>query len=143
LNPDEGGLYAPVRTSLFQITSGQTAAGPTAAVTFDTTTFDPLGIGASVGGVFTPPPGSYLLNVVLPVQTSANTTIELRIYKNGANTVPPQKTADNVLLGTATTVGVTGIVDCNGTDTFQIEASVGSGTWSTYSGYGMLLITPA
>jgi hypothetical protein len=35
LNPDEGGLYAPVRTSLFQITTGQTAAGPTAAVTFD------------------------------------------------------------------------------------------------------------
>lgn len=141
----------PLYTSLFSNHATTTFTTTVAkAMPFDTLIFDPLGVGAPVAGVFTPPAGSYLLMGEINMVDGNNEAFSLRveIQKNSAALSNPLLTFNNiaaVATGAQVSVPFHGVVNCNGTDTFSIVCTVtgAAGTLQTGADESHLIISLA
>jgi len=116
----------PLSTSLFSLASPVGFTTNTAkALQFDTVDFDPLSIGAPISGVFTPPAGSYALMATAETFDSSNETMSsiIAIYKNGVAVTrfSNQANAAGTSSGEIMNVALNGVINMNGTDTFQVE----------------------
>jgi hypothetical protein len=137
----------PLSTSYFTRTTSQTFTTNTAApLQLTNVVFDPLNIGSAVAGVFTPPAGSYRIEAQVSSQDSANEAFQARvdIYKNGAvltNGPCFAYQSDAALSLSSISTTVLGVINCNGTDTFQIEVTlVGAGGTLTTQANGVQLL---
>jgi len=120
----------PQQTSLFTRAANQTlttAVG--AAVNWDTLVFDPLGIGAGVSGVFTPPAGTYRVEAV--VSCNDNTAevfdAQLELFKNGASLTKVIKAlaqGGSAAASSQLAVPLIGVIPMNGSDTFQVQVTL-------------------
>lgn len=109
---------------------------------------DPLGIGPAVVGVFTPPRGSYRVEAFCTVEDSAAETLTavLRLFKNGAGAGNINGFIQHaVTAGGSVQVSVSDIVNCDGSDTFQIQltATGAAGALTVRSSTMGLLVSPA
>lgn len=137
-------------TSRFADDASQALANSVAEpLLFSDLSEDPLGIGAPVVGVFTPPRGSYRIDAYCSIQnTSAEaTTATLAIYKNGVS-ISNQSSGYFSLSLTANAkvqISCMGIVNCDGADTFQVQITVvgAAGTLTVPASTQSLLVTPA
>lgn len=147
-----GSLPTSSQTSLYSQHASEsfTTATPK-ALAWDTLIFDPLGIGAGVAGVFTPPLGIYRIEVQTSLGDSASTEtfqITIELLKNGASLASPLKSEwDNVTVLSLPRVSQTllGIVQCSGTDTFQIQCTLtgAAGALASVADACQLLVSPA
>jgi len=121
----------PTQTSMFTIGSAQTLTTtvPT-VVDVDELVYDPLGIGSSAAGVFTPPAGTYLVSGYMAFNDSANENFSavLTVFKNGAALRTESSSARMTISGASTgdsvTLPISDIVTCNGTDTVSFVATL-------------------
>ncbi len=138
-------------TSFYSQHAAQTIATATpTAVAWDTLISDPIGIGASAAGVFTPPQGAYRVEAFVCVTDSAaeafNATIELQ--KNGASLASPIKATVGSLTAGNTyrfELSLGGLILASGTDTFRILATLtgAAGTLQVSADSAQLVISPA
>jgi len=125
---------APQGTSVFNYNNDTLvfSTGVAQNLAYDTVVFDPLGIGAPVAGVFTPPAGSYRLEAVT---TSTDSVAEVfqsltQIFKNGAYATTTNRGrvvsdfgAVNASFNEQVNIN-TGVVTCNGTDTIALNTTL-------------------
>lgn len=109
---------------------------------------DPLGVGAAVVGVFTPPRGSYRVEATCSViDTSAETlSVLLQLFKNGVAVDNTNGFVSHAVPASgAIQVCVSGIVNCDGSDTFQVQitATGAAGTLNVQASTSSLLVSPA
>ncbi len=120
----------PQQTSLFTRNTNQTfATGTPSAVNFQSNPYDPLEVGLPVAGVFTPPAGCYRLKacVTLADASPESFSCEIEIMKNGASLPFPcaaNGTCPSFASGELVNLAVEGIIPCNGSDTFQVTATL-------------------
>jgi hypothetical protein len=139
----------PLSTSFYALHTTETFTSTVPkAVVFDSTKYDPLGIGAPVVGVFTPPAGSYRVETSVSFTDSASEafTASLLFYKNGvAITDSDSQAGSGAGIGAGAGFQISNIcvINCNGTDTFAIEATLtgAAGTLSAIA--GQLLVSLA
>lgn len=118
-NKDTG----PSSMTVYKLGSDQTLlTGAAEIVEFDTVVYDPLNIGSPTAGVFTPPAGSYLVEVVLGVADAAaeSFSANLTVRKNGAtlsNVIQSYIALDNGASAPNIQIIAKGIVPLNGSDT--------------------------
>jgi hypothetical protein len=144
-----GDQAGPSRQSFFQQSTAQSfATGVAEPMDLSVKTYDPLNIGTPATGVFTPPKGVYRLDAYGTFSdTSAETfTIQMEIMKNGVALSQPAKSIDastNIAGGNRSAGPVSGIISCNGTDTFQIQVTLtgAAGTLASTANCGGLLVS--
>lgn len=150
--PQTGDSTASSESTTFrtQVASQSLATGVSEPVEFDTLIVDPLGIGAPVVGVFTPPAGAYDIDALVCVSDTAAEllAVTLRLFKNGA-ALTPNYTASMAetyaATGPTVQIGMRGYVICNGTDTFAImvTATGAAGTLVCVANQAQLAIRAA
>jgi len=120
------------------------------ALSFAQLVNDPLGIGAGVAGVFTPPRGSDLLTAGCSFNDSSAEacTFQLEIWQNGAALT--QRVFQKTFEGGAAAaeqqyLAASAVVNCNGSDTFQIQvtATGAAGTLTVLASTQYLIVQPA
>jgi hypothetical protein len=116
-------------TAMYTLTADQTgiSSGAYTTIAFDSTLFNNLSIN-NVAGVFTPPSGNYIIQLVV-YTTGSSTTTQLGahgdIYKNG---VQDSVIIDAFIALSSSTSNRTffvgyGYVSCNGTDTVELKVA--------------------
>jgi hypothetical protein len=125
-NPDT----FPQQTSFYTQTASESFVNATPkALAWDTLVFDPLSVGVGASGVFTPPAGCYRIEAMACFNdsTAEAFTANLQLFKNGAaltNQIVSQTLSNNAAGAETTSLSLAGVVPMNGTDTFQIEATL-------------------
>jgi len=115
-------------------------------IAFDTVAVDALSIGAGSSGTFTPPAGAYLLFCDVSVADTAaeSLSVLMRIFKNGANTVPVFGSFAESTSASVEDVSCSccGYILANGTDTFAVSvtATGAAGTLSIVAGRTQLIV---
>lgn len=143
---------APLYTSQFMNSVNQAfPTGVTTKMDFDSVAYDPLGIGVTVGGFFTPPAGSYRVLVTHTViDTSSEVFIaSIRIAKNGVFPAVPFSQAVNSEIDSAAgasnqfSMTIQGIFNMNGTDTLAIWLTLTGAAGTLSSEQPMIIWTLA
>lgn len=144
---------SPSYTSVFTNSGGDQAYATTVAENVDfvrSASFDPLGWGDPVLGVFTPPRGSYDIDVRLVARDTATEAFAIvgRFHKNGAVlSIPINCRNDNGtnIAAPDTPASMRGVVNFNGTDTFAVNVTLtgAAGTLTLQDDFCQLIIRPA
>lgn len=127
---------SPRTCSLFLLHHTQAyTTGTPAVVEFDETIFDAMGVGSGlVGGVFTPPKGTYKLTANFSVRMgiAGDVSVDLFFLKNGSTTLLgsgpsyvsyARETQETATLVPYIQITLVTIVECNGSDTFALQAT--------------------
>lgn len=121
----EPGTLVPRTLTMYNLSTNQTlVTNVGAAIDFDESLCDGIGLGAPSSGVWTMPVGTYRITVSTTMSTTAteSTTIKLSAYKNGAALSPEQSSQDdNASFAANAQMSITSIfyITSNGTDTFE------------------------
>lgn len=143
-------VQAPVgtQTSMFAMTADQTfVTGVSGALYLGGVIVDALRIGIPALGVYTPPAGAY--RILLSVRSSDSAaelfTTTFTLYKNGVSSGFTSVVEDDSTAGGDRVQTLLGYLSMNGSDTFQIQATMigAAGTLKAMTGSTFLQLVPA
>jgi hypothetical protein len=148
LSPGES--LGPSRTAYYANTTQTVTTAVEANLNFTTATFDSLGFGAGTAGSFTPPAGTYQVQVQT---TCFNSVLEvtqfiLLLRKNSGALAPTVRSQVHFDAGSTPSnlpvapLSLSGIVTCNGTDTFDVRAVVTAATGTLTLQNSIMTIRP-
>lgn len=133
LGPDGTSFYIKTADQAFTTTVA-------AANTYETSVFDPLGIGAPVAGVYTPPAGTYFIqaNQDFSDTSAENFQAIMEFQKNSANLTNRARSNFNFTspANGVEQLSVNAVITFNGTDTFQVQCTL-TGAAGTLKGNGL------
>lgn len=147
-SPATSSLY----TSFLTRAAAQTIpTGVVTAIDYDTTVFDPLGLGTDAAGVFTPPAGAYLIRANASCNDSGSEAFSasIELYKNGATMTPRVLSTFNIPAPISSAqkfnLDIIGVIACNGTDTFAVYATLvgAAGTLTVIANSAQLVVSLA